>query len=331
MEKQEMEQSIQNIQKQQDEMMRIIIGLQRESKIGKKSETSENNANTSVAEGAVPYPMRTTLTSAKRVIEFPQASKAKKAARIIGEIPTPRVSYEAEKRAIYRSKIKDEYNLINKNLSVLEKQYHTYSQEFAELDYNEQVLEHDASKISVARDRAFTLKIELYQMPIWERELRRKKKAEIEKAEADIRIAEDYFRGKYHVSPEEAPFEIKRIEKRKNVLQLKLDENRSQVVNHLEEHDALRLEYHTQKLLDDTRPDREQIDKILAELRDTPLFVRDKLQYMQIDRSLDVITEDTFNKVIEKLYTEQSKRSKNQAKPKKQEIPKWKSKIKSKT
>jgi len=323
MEQQELAQILQNMQQQQNIMLQAIIELKWESKTRKKTEAAENNANTSVAEGVTPYPMRTPLTSAKRVIDFQQHSKAKKTARDIEEIPFG--DYEAEKRASYRSKIKDEYHIIDRNLSVLEKQYHTYSQEFAKLDYREIVLEHDAKKITVARDKAFALKIELYQMPFWERELRKKRKAEIEKAEAEIRVAEDYFRGKYHVSPEEATFKIKRIEKRKDILQLKLDENRSQVVKHLEEQDALRLEYHTHKLLDDTRPDREQIDKILEQLRDKPYFVRDKLYQMQIDRNLDVVTEEAFNRVIESLYKEQRKRNQNQA------VPKWKSKIKSKT
>ena len=323
MEQQKLEQILQNMQQQQDVMQQAIVELQWEAKAGKMAKATENNANTAVAEGVAPYPMRTPLTSAKRIVEFSQPSKAKKTVRNIEEMPLS--DYEAEKRASYRSKIKDEYNLLTRNLSVLEKQYHTYNQAFAELDYREIVLEHDAKKISVARDKAFALKIELYQMPFWERELRARKKREIEQAEAEIRIAEDYFRGKYHVSPDEASFEIKRIGKEKNILQLKLDENRSQVANFLEEQDALRLEYHTQKLLDDSRPDRERIDKLLEQLGDEPLFVRDRLYRMQIDRSLDVVTEDAFNRVIESLFKEQRKRNQNQA------APKWKSKIKSKS
>jgi hypothetical protein len=64
---------------------------------------------------------------------------------------------------------------------------------------------------------------------------------------------------------------------------------------------AIVLAYHTQKLFNELRPDRQQIEQLLEEMNQPPLSVRDKLLYEQIDRQLNTITDEDFQRVIENL------------------------------
>jgi len=79
--------------------------------------------------------------------------------------------------------------------------------------------------------------------------------------------------------------------------------------------------YHTQRLIANSRPDRRQIDEMLEQLRDTPPIIRDRLKNMEIDKSLDVITAEAFDQVIEKLQQEQIRRERNRAKAKNKNKP----------
>jgi hypothetical protein len=56
-----------------------------------------------------------------------------------------------------------------------------------------------------------------------------------------------------------------------------------------------------QKLLNETRPDHEQITQLLAQMHKPPESVREKLLREQIDRRLNVITDYSFEKVINNL------------------------------
>jgi hypothetical protein len=64
---------------------------------------------------------------------------------------------------------------------------------------------------------------------------------------------------------------------------------------------AIVIAYHTQKLFNELRPDRQQIELLLEEMNTPPLSVRDKLLYEQIDRRLNTITDEDFQRVIENL------------------------------
>ena len=70
---------------------------------------------------------------------------------------------------------------------------------------------------------------------------------------------------------------------------------------------ALELEYHTQKLLNGIRPDHEQIARLLEQMRKPPENIRDRLLQERIDRRLNIIPDESFQKIIEKLPENQAK------------------------
>jgi hypothetical protein len=65
--------------------------------------------------------------------------------------------------------------------------------------------------------------------------------------------------------------------------------------------DKILLEYHTEKLLAEIRPDGQQIDKLLQQLNHPSQSTRDRLLSERIDRRLNIIAEENFQKVIENL------------------------------
>jgi predicted amino acid-binding ACT domain protein len=71
--------------------------------------------------------------------------------------------------------------------------------------------------------------------------------------------------------------------------------------------DKVLLGYHTQKLLADTRPDKEEITQLQEKMSNPPETVRERLLQERIDRRLNIIPDQDFQKVIEKLPREQAK------------------------
>ncbi|MDR0460195.1 MAG: hypothetical protein LBH62_01965 [Nitrososphaerota archaeon] len=67
------------------------------------------------------------------------------------------------------------------------------------------------------------------------------------------------------------------------------------------------LGYHTQKLLAETQHDKDRLNELLQQVNQLPETVRDRLKQEQVDRRLNIITDEDFQKVIEKLPPEHIK------------------------
>jgi hypothetical protein len=69
---------------------------------------------------------------------------------------------------------------------------------------------------------------------------------------------------------------------------------------------AIELEYQTQLLLIDLHPDRDEIYRMLEEMKEPPKNAHEKQLYDRWDRRLNTITDENFKKIIEKLPEEQA-------------------------
>jgi hypothetical protein len=70
--------------------------------------------------------------------------------------------------------------------------------------------------------------------------------------------------------------------------------------------DKTLLEYHTQKLIAETRSDGQQIDKLLEKMNKPPQTIRDRQLQEKIDRRLNIIPDKDFQKAIDNLPQHQA-------------------------
>jgi ATP-dependent exoDNAse (exonuclease V) alpha subunit len=137
-------------------------------------------------------------------------------------------------------------------------------------------------------------------------------KADIKRAIAQIKQklerAKKTLWDDYHIEPDEAQEELARIYDRIKTTERDIGLKTARIQALENTLTAIELEYQTEKLLAQTRPDKYEIEKILAEIKRPPeQSIRDKQRFVEIERKLDYIPEKNFQKIIEKLPENQAK------------------------
>ncbi|MDR0797281.1 MAG: hypothetical protein LBE70_00960, partial [Nitrososphaerota archaeon] len=123
----------------------------------------------------------------------------------------------------------------------------------------------------------------------------------------NIRTALHSFKENYGIDPEQAPDAIKRIREKNREKENELDKKNARISTIRERQGVIELDYHTQKLLNEIRPDGQQIEKLLEKMNKSPESVRERLRQNEIDHRLNAITKESFQKIIEKLPENQAK------------------------
>jgi len=281
-----MAQSIANLQQQQDAMLHLVIGLQRQIKTANTSETTENNANASVVDG-VPNQMRTTLTSAKRVIEL-YPSYAEKTAQNRDKFQTPRAEYHiAQEIAQYMYELKNRYVMLEQSLALLRLQSEQYLKKIPELEVHVKIIGEKIKNIAELQDYIAKLSSERQNLPPWARKRKKEIDKELELFEAKLNVALHSFNSKYHIPLDDVPYEIERIREEIDLKRSELDKRHVRETEIKKELDAIEIAYRNQKQIADNHPDRVLIYNLLEQMREAPATARKSLQQMQIERRLD--------------------------------------------
>lgn len=125
----------------------------------------------------------------------------------------------------------------------------------------------------------------------------------IKQAQHEARRAEIFFKNRFYIDPFEAPEEIKGIQEK---IRKKADlmTKNTVILDIIDTQDKVLLGYHTQKLLAQTRHDKDHLDKLLQQMKPPPETVRDRLLQERINRRLNIIPDESFQKVIEKLLSQ---------------------------
>ena len=131
----------------------------------------------------------------------------------------------------------------------------------------------------------------------------KKQKADeaIKHAEHDLKKAELFFKNRFYVEPSEAPQEIKRIKDSVRAKETDLSTKNAQILENMKHQDFTELEYHTTKLLSEIHTDKDHLDKLLQQLNKPPDKIREKLLHERVDRRLNIIPDNSFQKVIENV------------------------------
>jgi hypothetical protein len=272
--------------------MQILLGLHRQLKAKKAedTETAANNANVSAE--VVPFQMRTTLTSAKRVSAIHQSPEVEKTPQFMQKTDLPReVCRAAKEIAQHLHELKNSYVMLERSLFLLKLKYEKDSEEIPQLDARAEIMEEEINNIAALQGRAAELRAERQNLHVWQGKRKKEIDRDLEQVEADLRVAQHAFNSKYHISLDAAPFEVKRIRKEISFKQSGLEKKLARLAGITQELDAIELEYRAQRQFADTHPDREVIDGLLEQMQETPVSARKSLRQMQIERSLDAIAD----------------------------------------
>jgi len=277
--------AIMEMQQQQQVMsLYILKALQPQPQNIRDFDFMESSANGATAEN-VPNEVRTTLITSKRMSE---PFRAKKMLHNIEKLHSPRVSYrEAEKIARYLYDLKNSYIMLERSRSLLKLQYDKDFENIPQLDARAEIMEEKVANIAAMRGCAAELKVRRKNLHILERKRKRELDKEIERVEADIRVAENYFNSKYHIPLHDAPFEIKRIRKEARFKEAELERKNVRMAGIAKELDIIETEYRVQWEFANSRTDIDLIENLLSQMEKPHISARDNLRQVQIERTLD--------------------------------------------
>ncbi|MDR2202867.1 MAG: hypothetical protein LBE76_00895 [Nitrososphaerota archaeon] len=123
----------------------------------------------------------------------------------------------------------------------------------------------------------------------------------IKRTERETMRAEVFFKNCFGTAPAQATEEIKRIQEKIRIMQDNLQIKNARILEIMDAQDKALLAYHTQKLLAEIRPDKHEITQIPENLHAPPQTVHERLLHERIDRRLNIIPDENFQNVLEKL------------------------------
>jgi DNA repair exonuclease SbcCD ATPase subunit len=208
---------------------------------------------------------------------------------------------DAAKTAEYMNALKEKYIALEEEKNPLIARHNKDKYDIPDLEYRAESLEEHAGNIEVLRSDVERL--QEYRRDLRLFDVKKKKDADekIAQATQELDKAQDFFKNNFHVDPSRAAEELERLQEEIRAKKEDLNAKKIIVTAIRERQAAIELEYHTQKLLAEIRPDREQIDRRLEQLRKTPETVRDRLTQEQIERQLNTIESEHFQAVINNL------------------------------
>jgi hypothetical protein len=174
------------------------------------------------------------------------------------------------------------------------------------LEYRAELLEEHAQNIETLQGRAAQLFEARRNVGLLEFKKKKDIDEKIAFASQELGRAKDFFKNRFNVDPAQTREELERLqaEIRAKKDELKAKQIRVQVIR--KKQDSIELEYRTQKLLNDTRLDHEQITRLMEQMRQPPQSVRERLLRERVERQLDVISDYYFERAIENLPQHQA-------------------------
>ena len=246
--------------------------------------------------------IRTEKGDYNREIKKRNADRAKKAEHKQNENP----DNDTEKTAEHLNKLRDDYITLEKNLSELIAQRNEIREEIPRLNFRTENMDEHVKNIEVLQDRVAELQETRLNLNFLQWTKKQETDQAIKQAEQEARRAELFFKNRFNVTPDQTPDEIKRIQKIAREKEATLTTKNAAILDIMNNQDKILLEYHTKKLLAETRPDKDQQNQFLQHINKPSESVRDRLLQERIDRRLNIIPDENFQRVIEKLPQHQA-------------------------
>ncbi|MDR0470236.1 MAG: MobA/MobL family protein [Nitrososphaerota archaeon] len=230
--------------------------------------------------------------------ELEQHLKDEKAAQIAEKLQQQRAAREeAQKITKHLNELEKNYITTDNEINALtdvrdEANYHLPS-----LNYRLENIDEHTQNTETVQNRHTTLRQQRKKAHFWEIRLKRDLDRKIEQVEDKLLDARAHFKVRYGIEPEQAPQEIKRIEEKIKTYTDKL-KKAAQIPELSKKLKDIEKEYHKQKILIQTHPDKELIEKLLSRPKPPPETVRERLQYERINQRLNTITEHNIEDII---------------------------------
>ena len=215
--------------------------------------------------------------------------------------------HTTEKTAEHLNKLKEIYVKYEKELAELIPERNQIREELPRLTYRTELMDEHAKNIEVLQGRVAELQETRQNLKVWQWAKRNEADQAIKHAEQELKKAEIFFKNRFYINPSQTPEEIKRLQKEIRAKKDRLMTKNAEILGIMDTQDKVLLGYHTQKLIAQTQHDKENLDKLLQQMNPPPQTVRDRLIQERIDRRLNIILDESFQKVIEKLPPEHAK------------------------
>ena len=238
----------------------------------------------------------------KRNKERAERKKAEQGQEIAENTPKTKSDNElAKNTAEYLNELKESYVALEKALIELIDERNEIRQELPRLTYRAESMDEHAQNIEVLQNKVAELQETRQNLNLLQWAKKQKADEAIKHAEHDLKKAELFFKNRFYVEPSQAPEEIKRIKETVRAKETNLSTKNAQILDIMKRQDFTELEYHTTKLLAEIHTDKDHLDKLLQQMNKPPDKIRDKLIHERVDRRLNIIPDNSFQKVIENV------------------------------
>jgi hypothetical protein len=210
----------------------------------------------------------------------------------------------AEKTGEYLNKLKEQYTAFEKELVELITQRNEERQEIPRLTFRVENIDEHAKNIDVLQIQIAELQESRQNLNILQWIKRQEADKAIKHAEREALRAQIFFKNRFGIDHTQAPEEIQRIQKTVREKETDLMTKNAAILEIMNTQDKILLSYHTQKLLAETQHNKDQLNQLLEKLNKPPENIRDRLLQERIDRRLNIIPNESFQKVLEKLPQE---------------------------
>jgi hypothetical protein len=211
-----------------------------------------------------------------------QQSSAEQTVKRMNELKEKYIAYESEKISLTAQHNRDKL-------------------EIPPLEYRAELMDEHAKNIDVLQGRAAQLQEARQNVRLLEFKKKKDLDEKLALTTQELGRAQDFFKNRFHVDPRQAYEEMKRLQDEIRTRKDELNAKQIIVQDIRKKQDSIELAYHTQKLLNETRPDHEQISHLLEQMRQTPKSIREQQIQERIERELNVIGDTSFQKVIDHL------------------------------
>jgi hypothetical protein len=233
------------------------------------------------------------------VSELEKQLKAEKAMQYIEKMQVQHDT--AEKTAKRMNALKENYIVLEKEKIPLIEKHNKDKYELPPLEYRAEQMDEHAENIEALQNRLEQLQKNRRNLRLFDLKQKKDTDAQIAQATQSLERAQDFFKNHFHIDPTQAAEELKRLHEE---IRAKKDElNTKQIIVQAirKKQATIELTYHTQKLLNETRPNQQQITHLLEQMHQPPESTLDRLLQEQINRRLNIIPDEKFQKVIENL------------------------------
>jgi len=211
----------------------------------------------------------------------------------------------SEVTAEYIHEMKENYITVDGKIAEIQQEISSIDRESHIIQAKAEEIDERASDIEICKTQLAELKTQRQKMGIFS-----SKKAideQIKVAERLFEQSDSYFRRTYHISPEEAPAEIRRLEAKMRELERSKKPLQDRLPAMLADRESFKFEYHKQRLLAEISRDRERIMRRWEQLeRDVQKDSRRWLRRGSA-QTLDILTEQMFQKILKTVSPEQAK------------------------